>query len=72
MATFRYDRRSMTSTVEAAKRSAKFSGKPRFVFATVYGFTVAEQPGPSAQRQMRVEPNGLVVEVPPVTSAPAE
>jgi len=50
----RYDRSSLESAINAAKRLQAKS----FVYATAYGFTISKLPPPSNQRHIVIEADG--------------
>jgi hypothetical protein len=50
----RYDRGSWDSAVRAAERAVDMDGRPRFVFGTALGFTVANCPPPFGQQHVEV------------------
>lgn len=60
MSRIRYDRSDLGSTIRAAVRLAAASNRPRYVFATAYGYTVETQPAPYRQAYYQAQPDGTV------------
>jgi hypothetical protein len=54
----RYNRADLSSTGRAAQKLAAADGRPRYVFATAYGFTIDLQPAPFGRPYIAVAPDG--------------